>query len=144
MYSLIAISDFDEEYFNVEIDYENDTVEVDVIYSSPTSTMGTTKSGGASHETYSSSGNLIYTVRINGTFSYTSTSCSTTSKSGSFERGFGSLWSSTPSVTSGTITSTKAYARISGTATLLWESSAYQLTLMCDTSGKLTSTFTRP
>ena len=85
-----------------------------------------------------------YTVTVNGTFSYASTSCSTTAKSGTFEKGSGTFWSSTPSLSQGNISTTKAYARISGTATMLWESSSYQLTLMCDTSGKLTSSFTRP
>lgn len=146
-YSLTYVSDH-EISFDVTIDYEKNIVEVDTVYETlpGTSTMATTstRSGSAKHDTFSSVGTLIYTVTVNGTFSYTTTNCYTTSKSGSFTTGNVSLWSSTPSITSGSISSTKAYARISGTATFLWESSTYRLTLMCDTNGTLTSTFTRP
>lgn len=146
-YSLRHFSDH-EVFFNVEVDYDRNTVEVDVVYElaemNAESTMAYTQSGAAEHETYSDLGVLLYTVVVNGKFSYTSSTCSTISKSGSFTKGRFSLWSSTPSVTSGSITSSKAYARISGTATLLSQSSSYRLTLMCDTNGKLTTSFTRP
>jgi len=136
---------FDEEneiLFDYSIDYENNVVEVDTVYL--TAQTNSTKSASAYHETYSTSGYLMYTVRVNGTFSYNSTSCTTTSKSGSFTKGTGSLWSSTPSITSGRISSTKAYARISGEAKLLFDKSSYCLTLMCDNTGKITNSFSRP
>lgn len=138
----------DEVYFNYEIDYENDRVEVDVIYETieSTSVLSTTsqKSGSAIHETYSMMGNLIYTVKVNGKFSYDSTTCSVISKSGSFEKPTLSLWSSTPTISSGRMSTTKVYARISGTATCVLDHETYRLTLMCDANGKLTNSFTRP
>ncbi|MCQ2534816.1 MAG: hypothetical protein MJ172_09645 [Clostridia bacterium] len=141
-------SNAEEIYFNVEIDYENEMIEVDTIFvpdsQNITTAVLSTRNGSAVHETYSAAGILIYTVTVNGSFTYSANSCSTVSASGSFNRGSNSLWSSTPSITSGNISTDKAYARISGTATLLWGSSSYQLTLMCDTNGKLTTSFVRP
>ncbi|MCQ2534142.1 MAG: hypothetical protein MJ172_06210 [Clostridia bacterium] len=146
--SLRYLSESDEIYFNIEVDYDNELIEVDAIFVTNNSIVPATvlsvQSGSAIHETYSSMGILLYTVSVNATFSYSTNSCSVVSKSGAFERGNSSLWSSTPTVTSGNISTNKAYARISGTATLLWDSSSYQLTLMCDTSGKLSSSFSRP
>lgn len=137
-----------EEYFNIAIDYESNTVEIDIVYDltdiNNASTMALTRSGSAVHETYSDSGVLIYTLTVNGTFTYTSSTCTTTSKSGTFTKGRFSLWNSTPTISSGYVSSTQAYARISGTATLLTQSSSYSLTLICNTSGVLSSTFTRP
>jgi hypothetical protein len=145
-YSLRYLSD-QEEYFSVEIDYENSTVEVDVVYdltnSNVASTRASTRSGVAVHETYSDAGVLIYTVTVNGTFTYTSNTCTITSKSGTFVKGRFSFWSSTPTISSGYFSATQAYARIAGTAMMLTQSSSYCLILMCNTSGSLSSTFTR-
>ena len=66
------------------------------------------------------------------------------SKTGSFTPASGSSWKSTPSITSGNVSSSKVYARISGTAKSLLQTSTYSLTLMCDSTGKITTSFTRP
>lgn len=143
-HTLTYVSDLEEEEvdFRVSIDYENQLVEVDTVYE--LATANSTRSGSATHETYSDLGVLLYTLTINGTFSYNASSCTNTARSGSYTKGSLSFWSSTPTISHGNITTTKAYARISGTATFLLDSSTYRLTLMCDTSGKLTSSFTRP
>ena len=143
-HTLTYVSDLEEEEvdFRVSIDYENQLVEVDTVYE--LATANSTRSGSATHETYSDLGVLLYTLTINGTFSYNASSCTNTARSGSYTKGSLSFWSSTPTISHGNITTTKAYARISGTATFLFDSSTYRLTLMCDTSGTLTSSFTRP
>ncbi len=140
LYSLTYVNDQNEEIsFRYEIDYDNQLVEIDTVYLSVAA--GTTTSGSAVHETYSSAGLLIFTVRVNGTFYRTTQSCSTQSKTGSFIPGHNSSWSSTPILSSGSFSSTKAYARIYGTASWLLQSKTYQLTLVCDNLGNLTSTY---
>ena len=140
--NMISLSSFDEIYFDVYVDEQLETVEVDVIFEY-TNQRGT-KSGTASHDTYNSAGLLLYTVTVNGSFSYSSNSCSTTSATGSFNKPLTSLWSSNPSITKGNISNKKAYARISGTASFLNNTSTYRLTLYCDNTGKLTMSFSRP
>ena len=121
-------------YFDICIDYESYTVCVTTMgYQS--NTRATEVSNSASKDYYSSSGAKIFTITVSGRFSYTSNSCTNISKSGGFSHPFYSLWTSTPSVTSGHINSTKAYARTSGTATSGGNSISYSLTLTCDNNG---------
>lgn len=123
--------------FEITIDYDNQTVSTKTVYLTDV-TRGT-KSGSASRDTYSSVGIKIYTVTVHGTFSYSSTNVSTTSASGSFTPAPLSLWTSSPVISSGK-TNGKAYARISGTATLLGGTTrSYSLTLTCDKNGNLGS-----
>lgn len=89
--SLTNVSDLTESYFNYELNYDDHTIVVDTLYSSTpvevASTQVLTRAGSASRETYSAIGSLLYRVTVSATLSYTSNSCSNTSKSGSFERG---------------------------------------------------------
>lgn len=125
-------------YFSVEIDYENMLVTTITV-----SEMNDTRAHGASKSVsksyYSSSGFKIFTISLEGTFSYISGSCSTLSSSGSYTRATLSTWTSTPTISSGNITVRKAYAKISGTATSGSSSISYSLTLTCDDSGSFTS-----
>ena len=125
--------------FNIEIDYDNQIVIVDTIYETNASTY--TTSGRAFRDVCSSQGNLLFTIEVNGVFARTSQTVTATSVTGSFYRPAGSNWNSSPSLTKGFISRTKAYARISGVASTGSESMNYTLTLMCDTSGTLTSSF---
>lgn len=128
----------DISYFCIDIDYENMLVTTILV-----SEMNNSRAHGAgksvSKSYYSSSGFKIFTVNVEGTFSYSSGSCSTLSASGSYTRSTLSLWTSTPTITSGNITTRKAYAKISGTATSGSSSVSYSLTLTCDDSGTFSS-----
>ena len=125
-------------YFDISIDYDSYLVCVTTL-GYPSISRGTEVSNSASKEYYSSSGAKIFTITVSGRFSYTSNSCNNISKSGGFSHPFYSFWTSTPSVTSGHINSTKAYARTSGTATSGGNSISYSLTLTCDNTGHFTS-----
>ena len=129
-------SEYEEESFEVSIDYEEQTVSTITIYSAE-STRGT-RSGSAVQDVYSGVGIKIYSVTVRGKFTYGSGNVSTTSASGSFDPAALSPWTSTPTISSGKIGS-KAYARISGTASWLGNTSSYCLTLTCDTEGNLDS-----
>ena len=127
-------SDEDEVSFEIFIDYDEQTVSTITVYSGE-STRGT-RSGSAVQDVYSGVGILIYSVTVHGRFNYGSGSVSTISASGSFDPAYMSPWTSTPTISSGKEDG-KAYARISGTATWLGNTSSYCLTLTCDTSGNL-------
>ncbi len=129
-------SEYEEESFEISIDYEEQTVSTITIYSAE-STRGT-RSGSAVQDVYSGVGIKIYSVTVRGTFTYGSGNVSTTSASGSFDPATLSPWTSNPTISSGK-TGSKAYARISGTATWLGNTSSYCLTLTCDTEGNLDS-----
>lgn len=129
--------DCEELSFELYIDYDNQTVSTDTLYL--TDTNRGTKSGSVSREVYSSLGIKLYTITVHGTFSYSSNNVSTTSASGSFTPAPLSLWTSTPVISSGKIND-KAFARISGTASILGGTTRnYSLTLTCDTNGTLDS-----
>ncbi len=129
----------DEVFFEIEIDEDKQIVEVTTIYE--ISATSYTTSGSVSHEVFSSTGSLIYTIVTAGTFSWNSQVCSTTSASGSFQPASGSTWSSAPTISRGNLSRTQAYARTSGTARSGLLSNTYNLTLICNTSGVLSATY---
>ncbi len=131
-YSLDEIS-----YFNVSIDYDNELVCVTTIEMSQSRATETSKK--ASKDYYNDIGARIFTISVTARFSYYSGSCTTLSKSGSFTKPFYSTWTSTPSVTSGNISTSKAFAKISGTAVSGGNTKTYSLTLTCDDSGNISS-----
>ena len=124
--------------FHIDIDYDCMLVSVTTI-SEVVSNRATGASSSANKSYYTSSGYKIFTVSVNGSFRYSSGSCSTTSANGSYNRNTLSSWTSTPLITSGNINAKIAYARISGTATSGSESVYYSLTLTCNDSGSFTS-----
>lgn len=128
--------DGEEISFEICIDYENQIVSTETLYLTHT-TRGT-KSGSVSRDYYSSVGIKIFSVTVHGSFTYNSTNVTTTSASGTFTPAPLSLWTSSPVVTTGK-TNGKAYARISGTASLLGATKSYSLTLTCDKNGNLGS-----
>ena len=128
--------DGEELSFEIHIDYVNQIVSTDTLYLTDM-TRGT-KSGSVSRDYYSSVGIKIFSITVHGSFTYSSTNVSTTSASGSFTPAPLSLWTSSPVISSGK-TNGKAYARISGTATLLSNTCSYSLTLTCDKNGNLGS-----
>ena len=125
--------------FEYVIDYENNVVVFDTVYQSTASSY--TTSGRAYHDVCSASGNVLYTVAVNATFTRTSQTVTASSANSTFTPGSSSSWTSTPTTTRGYISRTQAYARASGVASCPTMSQSYKLTLMCDTSGSLTSTF---
>lgn len=125
-------------YFDIEIDYTNMIVSVMTLREA-TYNRANGASNSVSRSYYASSGLKIFTIKVSGTFSYITGSCSTVSASGSYTRAFLSTWNSTPTISSGNITTSKAYARISGTATSGANSMTYALTLTCDDSGNFSS-----
>lgn len=126
------------ELCNIEIDYDSMTVSVLTMEES-ISGRAYGASNNATKSYYTSSGIKIFTIYIEGTFKYSSGSCSTISCSGNLTKPIYSLWTSTPTISSGNITTKKAYARISGTATSGASSVTYSLTLTCDDSGNFSS-----
>lgn len=124
--------------FSIDIDYDNEIVSV-VTLGEATYDRSHGASNSASKSYYTNKGIKKFTITVDGTFSYTSSSCTTISYSGSFTKPFYSTWSSTPTLSSGNINTGKAYAKISGTATSGGDSTSYSLTLTCDTSGNFTS-----
>ncbi len=125
-------------YFDIDIDYDEMTVSVvtmgDGVYDRSHGASNT-----ASKSYYTDAGIKKFTIKVEGTFSYSTGYCNTTSASGSFIRAFLSTWTSTPTISSGHITTRKAYARISGTATSGSNTTSYSLTLTCDDSGNFSS-----
>ncbi len=125
-------------YFNYAIDYDSRIVSV-ITMGEATYDRSQGASNTATKSYYSESGIKQFTISVSGTFSYTSSSCNCISKTGSFTKPIYSLWTSTPSLTSGHINAGKAYAKIYGTATNSVNTRSYSLTLTCDTSGNFTS-----
>lgn len=125
-------------FFSIDIEYENMIVSV-LTMNEASYDRSYVASNSASKSYYSNNGLKIFTITIDGTFTYSSGSCNTTHASGSFTRAFLSTWTSTPTVLSGHITASKAYARISGTATNGINNTSYSLTLTCDDSGNFSS-----
>ena len=125
-------------YFSIDIDYDNMVVAVTTI-SELSYGRAHGASNGASKTYYASNGLKIFSVTVEGTFKYDTGYCTTMSSSGSFSRALLSTWTSTPTISQGNITTKKAYARISGTATSGSSSISYTLTLTCDDSGNFSS-----
>ncbi|MBR5975679.1 MAG: hypothetical protein IK020_10925 [Clostridiales bacterium] len=123
------------ESFQVGIDYENSLVYTAFYIN--TSETRSTKSGRAQKNYYSDTGERAFTISVEGVFSYSSTECHTISTTGSFTKPFASPWNSSPSLTSGNFTATSAYSKISGTATYLYQSQSYSLTLVCNQYGDI-------
>ena len=96
-------------------------------------------SNSVSRTYYSDVGAQIFKITVTGTFSYSTGTCTALSCGGSFTKPFYSTWTSTPSFTKGNINVSKAYARISGTATSGGSTKTYSLTLTCDDSGSFSS-----
>lgn len=124
--------------FDIDVDYENMVVIVTTMRES-TSTRATGASNSASKSYYSSGGQKLFTITVNGSFSFASGSCTTTAASGTYNKASLSIWTSSPSVSRGNINSRIAYARIYGTATNGVNSMNYSLTLTCNDSGSFTS-----
>lgn len=82
----------------------------------------------------------IFTISVTGKFRYSTGSCTTLSASGSFSKPFYSTWTSTPTISSGNLSPSVAYARISGTATSGSSSISYSLRLTCNDSGQFGTT----
>ena len=125
-------------YFDIDIDYDEMTVSVvtmgDGVYD-----RSHGASNSASKSYYTDAGIKKFTITVEGHFSYTTGSCNTVSCSGNYSKPFYSFWTSTPTISSGHITTRKAYARISGTATNGSSNTSYSLTLTCDDSGNFSS-----
>ena len=123
-------------FFDITVDHEESLVYVDVVRDLGTDLRGS-KSGSVSREYYSQVGVHIFTISVTGNFTYSSGSCSCTSASGSFTPALLSLWTSSPVISRGNLSSGKAFARINGTATLITQNLDYSLRLTCDSNGVL-------
>lgn len=138
-YSVRTISSGEEVYFDYNINYEENVIEIDTIYQTRADSY--TTSGRATREVCDIDGNILYTLVVTGTFVRTEQTCAATSVGGSFTPGANSSWRSTPSYTRGSVSRIQAYTRISGVATSGSSSKNYNLTLYCDYSGYLSSSF---
>lgn len=125
-----------EKSFQITVDQENETVIVTVLEES--SLTRDTITARATRKYYSDSGAVAFTVSLEGRFAYTSTASTTLSASGSFSPSTYSLWTSTPTISSGNFSPALAYAKIYGTATCVMGSQNYSITLMCDNNGDIT------
>lgn len=124
--------------FSINIDYDNRIVYVTTIEESADPSANANKT--ASRSYYNDFYVKIFTISVTGNFRYSSGHCSTTSANGSFTKPFYSTWSSTPTISTGNISPSIAYARISGTATNGTNSTNYILTLTCNDSGQFGTT----
>jgi len=124
--------------FSIEIDYEDRTVSV-LIVNEAILNRYQIASNSASKSYYSDSGSKIFTISVSGTFSYASGYCNVISHSGNYSKPSYSTWTSTPTITSGNITTNKAYVRIYGIARSGSHTKSYSLTLTCDDTGTFTS-----
>ncbi len=122
--------------FELTIDYENQYVITTTVYES--NSNRSTKSGHADKVYHNDLGYEVFTVRVDGSFQYNGSTCSTTSATATFTPALLSSWSSSPSASSGK-SGNKAYAKASGTATNGFASQYYYVYLYCDINGKLTS-----
>ena len=128
--------------FKIIVDNVSNTIDVDTVYLFGSRSV--TTSGSAVHEKYSNNGSLLFTLKIEGTFSRTpGTSCTCTSASGSFTHPITSLWRCTPSYTRGRKSNTKAYAKMNGTATKVIGAGSitFQYFLYCTSGGTLSSEY---
>lgn len=125
-------------YFDLKIDYDNRLISVTTM-DTPIYDRSYSASNSVSRSYYTDAGIKIFTITVEGSFTYSTGSCTTTSARGSYNRALLSLWSSTPTISSGNISAKKAYARISGVATSGSNSISYSLTLTCDDSGNFSS-----
>ncbi len=122
--------------FELTIDYENQYVITTSAYE--IDNLRSTKSGYAVKKYRSATGYVVFKVRVDGTYSYNGSTCSTTSASATFTPTPLLGWSSSQSVSSGK-SGSNAYARAYGTATHGSDSQYYSVYLYCDVSGNLTS-----
>ena len=137
------VRDYVEVSFEISIDEANRYIVLDTVYELKDEPNRGTKSGKAEHDVYSDAGMLIYTITATGTFSYTTGSCTATSSGGTFSYPAVSLWRSTPSITTGHTSPSKAYVKVSGTATCVgFANRSYTLYLYCNSNGYLSSSFT--
>lgn len=122
--------------FDLTIDYENQYVITTTVYEQ--NDLRSSKSGSAEKKYRNSLGFVVFKVRVDGTFSYNGSTCSTTSASATFTPSPLSGWSSSPSASSGK-SGSKAYARAYGTAVNGGSSQSYSVYLYCDVNGNLTT-----
>ncbi|MBR5975941.1 MAG: hypothetical protein IK020_12245 [Clostridiales bacterium] len=121
--------------FSINIDYEGDFVCTTTIREKERSPQSETAEVEKNY--YDDDGNRIFTIRVEGTFQFEYSWCACTSANGSFSKPLMSMWSSSPTISTGNNSATVAYARISGTATYLFQTKSYSLTLTCDNHGNL-------
>ena len=139
---LADVGNYTELSFEISLDQDHDQIVLDTVYLSDEKNDRGHKSAKVTHDVFSNLNQLLYTITARGTFDYGTGYCNVTNKSGSFERASGSLWTSTPSVSNGHVSSTKAYVNVSGTAKCLgFANRTYSLYLYCTSSGTLSSSF---
>lgn len=124
--------------FSIDIDYDNRVVSVTTIGESIITSTDTSNT--ASQSYYNDLSIKIFTISVTGKFRYSTGSCTTLTASGSFSKPFYSTWTSTPTISSGNLSPSVAYARISGTATSGSSSISYSLRLTCNDSGQFGTT----
>ncbi len=124
--------------FSIEIDYDDRTVSVQII-GEPALVRTQGASNSVSRSYYTDEGIKIFTVSVSGTFTYGTGYCNVISRDGSYTKPVYSTWNSSPTITSGSITTSKAYVRIYGIASSNGQSKSYTLTLTCDSTGHFTS-----
>ena len=122
--------------FELIIDYDNQFVITTSVYEFD-STRSTT-SGYTSQKYYNNIGILVFEARVDATFSYNGSSCSTSSVTATFTPAPLSTWTSSPSASSG-MSGSRAYGRAYGTAVSGSHSKFYSVYLYCDKSGNLSS-----
>ena len=123
--------------FDISIDYEHHYIITTTVYK--TETTRSTTSGYVVQNYRSSSGYIIFSVRVDGEFYYNGYTCSTTSATATFTPTAYLGWSSSPSASSGK-SNGRAYARAYGTAVNGSLSHNYSVYLYCDVDGELSAT----
>ena len=136
--------DCDVQEFQIMYDDTEQIIITDVVYIRSINTQSTV--GTATHEVRSATGSIIFTLRIEGSFSRDpGTSCTCTYVTGSFSHPITSTWRSTPSYTKGRVSATKAYAKMYGTASTIIGANTinYNFYLYCTSTGTLSSSYSQ-
>ena len=123
--------------FELIIDEVNQLVITTTVYESDR--LRGSVSGYTTQKYRNNLGILIFEVRVDASFSYNGSTCSTTSATATYTPAPLSSWSSSPSVTSGK-SGSRAYGRAYGTAVNGSHSQYYSVYLYCDVNGNLSAT----
>lgn len=114
------------------IDLDDGGYIVEEIVSSGTARATSTKSGTKTSTRYSADNEILYAVKVTGTFSYNGTSAWATASSATV-----SIYSTSITYVSKSSSYSSNYAKATGTVTFLTKSESRTVTLYCDKNGNL-------
>lgn len=114
------------------IELEDGGYIIEEIVSAPTARATSTKSGTKTSTRYTSDNEILYAVKVTGTFSYNGSSAWATAASATV-----SIYSTSITYVSKSSSYSSNYAKATGTVTYLTKSESRTVTLYCDKDGNL-------